>query len=244
MLYSPTCTGATLAMPIPMFRHDTPLAQALITSMLLAQGACSGPAPGGTADADIAGADSGFIGGEITEGIGLRFEVSPEFGETFEHNDSVISVGELEFTIVDLRLIGDAASGDDRTSKDVVRLSWEEDGPEQVGYGNAPAGMYSRVRGTVVEFSIDGEVEIEGGESVEYEAESDGVALPIDFALEFNLEAGGAETVSIEVDLQKIAEEIPFKELTIEDGSIEIEDDSEAMEKIEEKISESFSPAE
>ena len=202
--------------------------------------ACSGTAPAGLADADTDLTDGGFIGGEITSGIGLRFAVTPDFGETFVHDSNEISVSAAQFTIVDLRLIGDAASGDARTSKDVVELAWDSDKPVDIGYPDAPAGMYSRVRGTVVGFSLVGDVDVEG-ESATYTAEKESVALPIEFRLDFNLEAGGAVTVTVEVDLEEIAEEIPFKDLSNVDGNIEIPGDSEAMEKIEEKISESFS---
>lgn len=202
--------------------------------------ACSGPAPIGGADANTGRSDGGFIGGEIESGIGLLFAAAPPFGDSFEHNGHTISVSSAEFTIVDLRLIGDAASGDSRTSKDVVELSWEADEAVPVGYEDAPAGMYSRVRGTVVGFSIEGDVELERGEEAEFEAEQESVSLPIEFSLDLSLEAGEGQTLTVEVDLKKITEEIPFEDLSVDEGRIEIDEDSEAMEKVEEKIGESF----
>ena len=191
-------------------------------------------------DADVPNeADGGFIGGEIGAGVGLRFIVTPDFGTSFEHNDNTITVTEAEFTIVDLRLIGDSAAGDERTSKDVVDLQWETTDVVEVGYEDAPAGLYSLVRGTVVAFSIEGDVVV-NGESAEYDAEKNGVALPIEFELPLNLEAGGAETVTVLVDTQNITDEIPFEGLEVDNGEINIDEDSEAMEKIEEKITESF----
>ena len=204
--------------------------------------ACSGPAPGIQADADVPSSDSGFIGGEIDSGIGLLFVSVPPFGETFSHDGNTISVRSAEFTIVDLRLIGDAASGDFRTSKDLVELSWKEDKEEAVpvGYEDAPPGMYSRVRGTVVGFSIKGDVELDDGTEAEFEVEQESVSLPIEFSLALSLEAGEGQTLTVEVDLKNITEEIPFEDLTVENGEIEIDEDSEAMEKVEEKIGESF----
>ena len=233
-------------MTVPMTRLRRRLVLSFAGSMLAVfTTACSGPAPGIEADANSPGPDSGFIGGQIGSGIGLLFVSVPPFGETFSHDDNTISVSSAEFTIVDLRLIGDAASGDFRTSKDLVELSWKEGEaePVPVGYEDAPPGMYSRVRGTVIGFSIDGDVELSGGSEAEFEVEQESVSLPIEFSLALSLEAGEGQTLTVEVDLKNITEEIPFKDLTIENGEIEVDEGSEAMEKVEEKIGESFEVA-
>ncbi len=239
-----------------MIRLRHKLAHGVARGMLaFLASACSGPAPGTKADATPMGdVDSGFIGGEIDSGIGLLFVPVPAFGDTFENDGketkegggNTISVRSAAFTLVDLRLIGDAASGDSRTSKDVVELAWNKgvSEPIPVGYENAPAGMYSRVRGTVVRFVITGDVELEGGEEAAYEAAQDSVSLPVEFSLDLNLDPGEGKTLTVEIDLKAITEEIAFEDLPIEEGTIKISPGSEAMDTIEEKIESSFNVAE
>ncbi len=212
----------------------------LIAALLMQAGAsCSSPAPLG-ADADTDSGDGGFIA--LESGIGLLFSAEPSFAESFSHNNNTISLKSAEFTIVDLRLIGDAASGDARTRKEVVELEWNDESelPIGVGYELAPPGLYSRVRGTVVAFEIEGSVMVDGGESVGFEAEQESSMLAFEFELDSSLDVGEALVLGVAVDLQKITEEIPFEELSIEEGKIEIEDGSEAMDKVEEKIREAF----
>ena len=212
----------------------------LIAALLMQAGAgCSSPAPL-SADAGTDSGDGGSIA--LESGIGLLFRGEPSFAESFTHNNNTISLESVEFTIVDLRLIGDAASGDARTRKEVVELEWNDESelPIGVGYELAPPGLYSRVRGTVVAFEIEGNVIVDGNPSVGFEVDQEGSVLAFEFELDSSLDAGEALVLGVTVDLQKITEEIPFEELSIEEGKIEIEDGSEAMNKVEEKIREAF----
>ena len=176
--------------------------------------ACSGPAPGTKADATPMG--------DVDSGF-IGGEIDSGIGLLF----------------VPVPAFGDTFENDGKETK--------EGGGNTIsvrGYENAPAGMYSRVRGTVVRFVITGDVELEGGEEAAYEAAQDSVSLPVEFSLDLNLDPGEGKTLTVEIDLKAITEEIAFEDLPIEEGTIKISPGSEAMDTIEEKIESSFNVAE
>lgn len=173
--------------------------------------------------------------------MGLVFVTEPPLPDTFDHDGDTLSLQAARITMIDLRLIGDAAAGDERTSRDQVDLRWESAEPVAVNYPDAPPGIYSTVRATVVAFELDGQVEIDGGPLLDFEVEHESTSESIEFELNTRLEPGVPLLLEVFVDLRHIAEEIPFDELEVEEGRIEVDADSEAMERILDQLGEGFS---
>jgi hypothetical protein len=210
----------------------------------LLQAGCSGTAPGGTGDgpdADPIERDGGGDGGVLDSGIGLSFVTQPSLPADYSHNGNHIWLDEAHFTMVDLRLIGDSATGDQRTSKDLVQFDWAGDRSIPVDYPDAPPGMYSKVRATVAAYEVRGEVEIDGGDTYGLEIEDSASSVPIELPLEFVLEAGQSRQLEVEVDLRHMTEELPYDQIEVDEGSVEIEEGSDAMNQFIEKLGESFS---
>lgn len=192
------------------------------------------------ADADVGG---DVDGGELRGGVELRFATTPGIETNFEVNAATFSLQEVKINVSDLRLIGDAATGGQRTRIDLVKLNWKEDsGPNSsAAYPDAPPGLYSLVRGAVTQFEIYVDVERDDGDDFQLEIDYDEAPLAIDFALDFTVEAGMLLEVDVLVDLASLLSAVDINALEIDsDDKAEIDDDSPQLEELGELLSQSF----
>lgn len=192
----------------------------LLGGMLLA--ACSGPG--------AVGGDAG-LGADATldiSGVELGFSLMPGVGMEVAQQGATITLEKFELKLLDLRLIGDSATGDERTSKAVVELKWEDDDPlvETVGYPEAPPGRYSLVRAGVSVMKIRAEIEPSEGEEYELKVDYEGDTNSIDFALAYDLHPGEPLLTEVVLDMSHLFEAIDLDALEVVDGVVTIDKDS------------------
>lgn len=200
-------------------------------------GACSDPAMMAIDAGDESDA------GEPTGGAYLRFRTIPELNSELAISDATFAFRDIQIELSDLRLIGDAATGDERTRIEQVRLEWNgEVGPvSSASYPDAPPGLYSIVRGAFTAFAFSVDVERDGMEDFRLEVDYEQQPIAIDIALESQLEAGAPLEVDIAITLADVLASIDLDELVVEDGTAEIVDESPLLGAIADSLSNSFS---
>ncbi len=172
-------------------------------------------------------------------GIVLRFQSSFTVPGSFDDEYQPV-LENLAIEVENLRVIGDSAPGDDRTSVDSYVFSFSES-PEVIVFPEAPAGNYSRVRGTVSRFfasglcthesvSLQWTIEDQPLSGVEMDVELDGV----------NLDPGGVAIVLVDVDLANPFEKIEWEDVMEQNGVLQIDESYEHLEDLRESIEEVF----
>ncbi len=135
-----------------------------------------------------------------------------------------LTVQELHIAYSSVRLIGDAAPGDSRTSRDAIELEWDGDRrPPPIDFPEAPPGMYTRlefgVGGASETFAIHGTVDI-GGTPTQFEIE-DEAPNPVTLEpLDVDLPAGASKTLPLEIDLAPVLALVPFDQLPTINGEL------------------------
>jgi hypothetical protein len=161
---------------------------------------------------------------------GLRFQwdmLPPAVnagGTTFE-------ITEIHLGLKDVRVIGDAAPGDDRTSLAKVNLDWNDElGPAAIDFPMAPPGLYSRFEfrvddGSLVgaEYWIKGRLTLaDSEESIEFEIE-DKLPIPISVPLaQVELGVGGGKTVAISFHTNLVMASVDWPHVNVQNGKIKL----------------------
>lgn len=193
---------------------------AFLTALLaLALGGCPGSVGGNSPDARVTDGDGGDDGdGGPSEG-GLVFTFVTEPAMPADLGSNVV-VEDVHLRLREVRAIGDAAPGDDRTSVAQLMLRWEgEQSPDPLAFMDAPAGIYSRLElrldaaGEDFAYRIEGHAEV-GGMEVEFEIEDD-VTIPLSIPLSgVELVAGTSAYVTIAVNLEALVGDIDWSSVT------------------------------
>jgi hypothetical protein len=230
----PTCTGQPegiqalgprdpLAAGLQLFHVS--MGRAYMTGMVgvlvaLSTG-CPGPSPptmdAGTVDADPDDPDAPAATGGLT----FRFLADPLLPTAPEGSFNV-SITDAHYELTEVRAIGDAAPGDERTS----RSSWEirfEEGANDLVFPTAPQGIYSFLFADVERYVLHGTVD-KSGETYDFEIsdEDNEVELAVDLK---GLELGASPVVCvITMDLRRITNEVEWGPLE-PDGEDEIDVD-------------------
>ncbi|HVV87507.1 MAG TPA: hypothetical protein VHE35_30910 [Kofleriaceae bacterium] len=141
-------------------------------------------------------------------------------------------VQELHIAYSSVRFIGDAAPGDYRTTRGPTELEWDDGRtPPPIDFLGAPPGLYSvlelGVGGGAESFSIEGQALVRGS-WVHYEVE-DEASNPSSLALSLDLRAGTTTTVPVAIDVAAVLAAVPFDDLPIEQGRIEVHRDDPEM---------------
>lgn len=166
--------------------------------------------------------------------------------------------GELSEVRIDLenvRAVGDAAPGDERTTRDELRLEWwgigdDDDGggdaanndPVVVTFSNAPPGLYSNVFAELTDYRLQGKVELAPDEDHDFEID-DSPSLAISIPLGgVTLEAGETRRVSIDVSCGALVMETRWDEVTPDgEGKLRVDSGSPQIGSIREAMQEAFS---
>ncbi len=201
--------------------------------MLTLLAGCSGSAPGESLDAGEHIVDAS----SIERGVHMEFALRDFFPKRFDTNGYTVNVKSAAFYFQDLRLIGDSATGDDRVSKSMVELRWKSDTTVGVSFPDAPSGIYSRIRGTLIRVEMNGDVEIPDSGDYQYSIEH-GVSIPIDFDLSFTLESGTLVTLPTYVKLKQISDAFWKGEVEVSEGVVEVE--IENTNELNEAVADSF----
>lgn len=214
--------GQTLAQTVATMTPAGAIAAALAA---VAGAACSGGAPSG--DADAGGVDASGDGGQ-TSGLELRFAPDPALPSD-AGGDFDATITRIKFDFADLRVVGDAAPGDERTRLAVFKVDWPTDGAVAAGFGSAPPGVYSYVLATITEYKIEGTVMLDG--ETEFQIEDD-TALALSLPLDLVLEPGGFLQLDVSVDVDALVRQIRWDEAPIDDGKRKIEGDAELADEV------------
>jgi hypothetical protein len=212
------------------------VALAAVTALTLA--ACG---PGGVHNGDDGGADAT----DPQEG-GLVFRfVAPDIGQT----TSDLTVSQLRLSLRDVRALGDAAPGDERTTLDRRELELHDQEMPEIRFDQAPPGRYSsfefeidRALDGESSWSMEGVVHFDDADwsfSVEDE-ESRAISLPLQ---DVTLAAGETATITVEIDVIAICSDVDWPSLPREGSEIQIDDDSSAIAGMRANLVTSFSIA-
>jgi hypothetical protein len=211
---------------------------ALATVTVLTLAAC-GPGDVHPGDDDAA-PDGAAPGGS---GLVFRF-VAPDLGETIDD----LTVSGIHLSVRDVRALGDAAPGDDRTTLDRGTIELPGDGAAEIRFDDAPPGRYSsfeleidRSQDGESSWRMDGTVRVDG-EDQDFVID-DEAAAPISLPLA-NLNLGAAEvaTITIEIDVIGLASVVDWESLPPEDV-LTVDDDSPELAAVHARLTSAFSVA-
>jgi|GEM_PF-2744986 len=159
---------------------------------------CSGAAdPGGPGGGAGPGTpseppDPGEPGDETS--LWLEIRTAQPVPGSVESPQRTLTLDSVRLVLEDVRAVGDAAPGDERTTLDRVDIEWgDDDAPEPLAFGDPPVGVYSRIVARVRSVEIEGELETEGAGGGDDSGEDDG-----NDELEFVLEV---EPASLSLDV-------------------------------------------
>jgi hypothetical protein len=138
-----------------------------------------------------------------------------------------LSVTSMLYRIANLRVIGDAGPGDNRTSKDAFIASWDTMQPPTIVFATAPTGLYSKVVLLADANFIDYAYEIYGtvkvnGETHPYKIHD---RTPIGVSLDTSamLDPGKSAGITIRLDMAKAFEGLDFTMLHDDNGTLELD---------------------
>ena len=206
-----------------------------------------------------AGGDPGEDGGSSgpdappgAAGLVLEFRGVPALTASFAE-DFPGELREVRLDLEDVRTVGDAAPGDERTSRDELRLEWwgmgdddeGEDAPNNqpvvVTFSEAPPGLYSNVFAELKDYRLSGQVEVAPDDDHDFEIE-DSPSLAISIPLGgVTLEAGETRRVSIDVSCLAAVTEIRWDEVTPDgEGDLHVTSSSSQIGSIRESMQDAF----
>jgi hypothetical protein len=206
---------------------------ALATVAVLTLAAC-GPGDVHNGDDDGGTADANGMSGLV-----FRF-VAPDLGQTVDD----LTVSQIHLSVRDVRALGDAAPGDDRTTLDRDQIDLP--GTEEVRFDQAPPGRYSsfeleidRAQDGESSWSMTGSVHFNGddwGFAIDDE-ESRPISLPL---VDVNLRAGEIATFTVQIDVSGICSGVDWESLPQEDP-LEIDHESPQIAGIRTNLTAAFS---
>jgi hypothetical protein len=184
-------------------------------------------------------------GGEDDVGLILQFAAKDEL--PIEAGDQT-TIERVELALRNLRAIGDAAPGDERTTREMVEVVLAaESEPEPVAFMSAPPGVYSRIEATIdgsvagtPSYRIAGTVTI-GVDQVPFEI-TDLAAIPLVVSLsQIELEPAEVLTIEVRLDVKKLLEGVDVAALAPDpDGTIRIDQDDPQILLVRDAIDKSF----
>ncbi len=200
----------------------------MVGMLVLATGCPGDPPPdvdGGDGDVDAAG------DGDVPAG-GLNFEfvADPSLPSEPDGAFQVVITG-ARYQLGDVRAIGDAAPGDDRTSRSSFEIQLDEGATVRLPFPMAPQGIYSFLLADVITYELDGTVVVDTGadggiEQVQFQIQDQPPDLELSVDLAGLVVGSQPVTCVIEIDLRALTRAVDWAAQEIEDdGDIEIESD-------------------
>lgn len=185
-----------------------------------------GPDPGedgGGSNPDAAVGSAGLVL-ELRGVPALNAELGGDFSPVLK---------EVRIVLENVRAVGDAAPGDERTSRDELQLEWkgegDDDGGEEpdnepviVTFDQAPPGLYSNVFAEVKSFRLRGEVEPVAETERDFEITDEpstelAISIPLGGVV---LEAGESRRVVIDVSCGAAVLDVPWDQVVEQDGKL------------------------
>lgn len=181
--------------------------------------------------------------GEPPVGAGLvfQFESEPGLGEDELGGEYNPVIDEVVLTLVQVRAIGDAAPGDERTSADELALSWADGDTEELEFPQAPPGFYAQLLAELASYEIEGTLQV-SGDRVPFRIAESGANIEIAVGLDgLALEPGMDRTVTITVDLGDVVEAVDWDSVPAgDDGVRRLSAESEAMVEVRQRLQDAF----
>jgi hypothetical protein len=158
-----------------------------------------------------------------------------------------IQIDNATFLFDNLKVIGDAGPGDDRTTADSFQLHWDSMAmPATIDFADAPTGVYSKVAfqidGHLIQssYKLHGHVTI-NSLSVPFEIE-DREALSLSLQCNRTLAPGGSVTVDVALDFGAALTSIDWAKVHMDDnGTLELDTTDSQMPAFRNKFATSFS---
>ncbi|MEO6774734.1 MAG: hypothetical protein ABI467_17295 [Kofleriaceae bacterium] len=204
--------------------------QGVVRTCLLLGGiaACHAADPNNTVDAAPPIGDGSNM---VDEGLQLTWSSSPAIPGMATDD---VTVSSLLFRISNLRVIGDAGPGDDRTSVNSIQVAWSQGAtPPAVDFANAPTGLYSHLvflaDGNLTDYSyeITGTAKV-GGNVMPF-AIHDRSPLPISLDTSTTLEPNQATSLAIVVHLDQALQSVDWSKLGTNNGTLTLDTFDSAM---------------
>jgi len=208
---------------------------------------------------DAGGPDPGEDGGGSTpdaavgsSGLVLELRGVPALSAELGGDFSPV-LKEVRIDLENVRAVGDAAPGDERTSRDELRLEWkgesDDDGGEEadnapvvVTFDQAPPGLYSNVFAEVKSYRLRGEVEPAEDTERDFEIDDQPSSLAISIPLGgVTLEVGETRRVIIEVSCADAVLDVPWDQVAEEEGSLVVDSESAFIGAVHDAMQAAFS---
>ncbi len=209
---------------------------------------------------DAGGPDPGEDGGASTPdaavgsaGLVLELRGVPALSAQLEGDfDAVLE--EVRIDLENVRAVGDAAPGDERTTRDQLLLEWsgESDGdggedpnnePVVVTFDQAPPGLYSNVFAELTDYRLRGEVEVEEDNERDFDIDDQpdtplAISIPLGGVM---LEVGETRRVVIDVSCVDAVIDIPWDLVDEEEGNLVVNKDSDYIDAARDAMQAAFS---
>ena len=193
--------------------------------------------PDAASPAQDGAAGNGTDAGALVAGLVLDVRGLPDLPTILGGEFSI----ELESAIIDLeniRLIGDSAPGDARTTRSEMRLEWPQEGDEseysvRTEFNQAPPGVYSLVLAQVTSYRFQGELQV-GDDTFDFEID-DELSSPLSVSLDLDglvLEANSVEQVVVEVDVTASVLAPDWNQAENDGGELEFDKDDDQIDDI------------
>jgi len=170
------------------------------------------------------GPDAGGGDGGNGQGLVIDWAVDPAVPGNLEDN---VTLDTVELHLRDLRVTGDAAPGDERTTMPTVDLAWGDgNAPSPTTFAAAPPGLYSHVAFSLERdlgegYRLIGTVQV-AGTTYPYEIE-DELPVAVSLPMSATLEAGGNASETIQASFHDVVTGVDWTQVTLDDGTLRIE---------------------
>ena len=192
-----------------------------------------------------AGTDSGAPDGSTgAAGMHVTWSTSPAMWP-----GAIASGFQLDnatFLFDNLKVIGDAGPGDDRTSANAFQLHWDATNmPATIDFTDAPTGVYSKVTFQIDGHLIQSSYKLHGhvtvsNVSVPFEIE-DREALSLSLQCNRTLAPGGSVTIDVVLNFTDALKSIDWTKVHTDDnGNLELDTTDSQMPSFRNKFASSF----
>lgn len=190
----------------------------------------------------LAGCPADDVGGpdaSTAAGVELRWVTRPEVvpGPI----DAKHELTSATLHLRNLRLVGDAGTGDPRTSMAAVDLAWSAQGaPMALEFPDAPPGLYARLladldRGAApFAFELTGTVEIEDAREPFVIRDTEPLAIDADFAID--AAPGRVTAIVVRVELDSVVDGAELESAPVVGGVRTIGPGSPALANVRDKL--------
>ncbi len=216
-----------------------------------AVGCDPGPAPNTNSDGGASAVDGG-VGLDASPNIqGLRVLWACEPMPVAQLDDG-LWLSDVYLHLRDVRVIGDSAPGDPRTSVDELELRWRDgEEPDPLFFPEAPLGLYSRFEfkvegdgggvGDGGAIRLRGEVQLEGdNEPTSFEIQ-DAAAFSGSLAVDIELQVGQGGTLVVTFDAAAVLAVVDWESVPRnDDGDLELDEDSPQIGAVRAALADGF----